>query len=140
MSSYISLPNYLSTVEQRYQLVAKRCEKCGALFFPPRLICVECDHQKMEKVKLSGNGTILTYTIIAKGGSPTEFDDLQSMTGDYAVGLVELEEGPHVIAQMTYCDPKSLKIGQKVRAVFRILYEQEGVVRYSYKFTPVSSD
>jgi uncharacterized OB-fold protein len=61
------------------------------------------------------------------------------MTGDYAVGLVELEEGPQVIAQMTYCDPKSLKIGQKVKAVFRILYEQEGVVRYSYKFAPVPS-
>ena len=36
MSSYISLPNYLSTAEQRYRLVAKKCEKCGTLFFPPR--------------------------------------------------------------------------------------------------------
>ena len=137
MSSYISLPSYLHTVEQRYRLIGKKCEKCGTLFFPPRLVCTKCGHQKMEKVKLSGNGTILTYTIIAKGGSPTEFDDLQNTTGDYAVALMELEEGPHVIAQMTYCNPKSLKIGQKVKAVFRILYEQEGVVRYSYKFEPV---
>lgn len=138
MGSYISLPSYLNTVEQRYRLVGKKCGKCGTLFFPPRLVCTECGHQKMEKVKLSGDGMILTYTIIAKGGSPTEFDDLQSMTGDYAVGLVELDEGPKVITQMTYCNPKELKIGQKVKASFRILYEQEGVVRYSYKFTPVT--
>jgi uncharacterized OB-fold protein len=38
---------------------------------------------------------------------------------------------------MTYCEPKDLKIGQKVRAVIRALYEQEGVIRYSYKFTPI---
>lgn len=137
MGSYISLPSYLNTVDQRYRLVGKKCEKCGTLFFPPRLVCTECGHQKMEKVHLSGKGTILTYTIIARGGSPTEFDDLQNMTGDYGVALVALDEGSQVIAQMTYCNPKDLKIGQKVKAVFRILYEQEGVVRYSYKFTPV---
>lgn len=138
MGSYISLPSYLNTVEQRYRLGGKRCEKCGAIFFPPRLICSECGHKRMQKIKLSGNGTVLTYTVIAKGAGPTEFDDLQNMTGDYAVALVELEEGPTVVGQMAYCDPKDLKIGQKVRAVVRVLYEQEGVVRYSYKFTPIT--
>jgi uncharacterized OB-fold protein len=137
MGSYISLPSYLNTIEQRYRLVGKRCEECGAIFFPPRLICLECGHKRMEKIPLSGNGTILTYTVIAKGAGPTEFDDLQNMTGDYAVALVELAEGPKVVGQMTYCEPKDLKIGQKVRAVIRALYEQEGVIRYSYKFTPI---
>jgi uncharacterized OB-fold protein len=137
MGSYISLPSYLNTVEQRYRLVGKRCKKCGTIFFPPRLICFECGHGKMEKIKLGGDGTILTYTVIAKGGAPTEFDDLQNMAGDYAVALVELEEGPKITGQMTYCEPRDLKIGQKVKAVFRVLYEQEGVVRYSYKFKPI---
>ena len=101
MGSYISLPSYLNTVEQRYRLVGKRCEKCGTIFFPPRLICLECGHGKMERVKLRGGGTILTYTVIAKGGAPTEFDDLQNMTGEYAVALVKLEEGPTITGQMT---------------------------------------
>ena len=137
MGSYISLPSYLNTIEQRYRLVGKRCEECGAIFFPPRLICLECDHNRMQKIKLRGNGTILTYTVIAKGTGPTEFDDLQNMTGDYAVALVELDEGPMIVGQMTYCEPKDLKIGLKVKAVVRVLYEQEGVLRYSYKFTPI---
>jgi uncharacterized OB-fold protein len=138
MGSYISLPSYLNTVDQRYRLVGKSCEGCGAILFPPRLICLECGQRKMEDIKLSGNGTILTYTVIARGGGPTEFDDLQNMTGDYAVALVELQEGPRVVGQMTYCEPTDLKIGQKVKAVFRVLYEQEGVIRYSYKFQPVA--
>lgn len=138
MGSYISLPNYLNTVEQRYRLVGKRCQGCGTIFFPPRLICLECGQRKMEDIKLSGNGTILTYTVIARGGGPTEFDDLQNMTGDYAVALVALQEGPRVVGQMAYCEPRDLKIGQKVKAVFRVLYEQEGVIRYSYKFQPIT--
>jgi len=73
MGSYISLPSYLNTVDQRYRLVGKSCEGCGAILFPPRLICLECGQRKMEDIKLSGNGTILTYTVIARGGGPTEF-------------------------------------------------------------------
>jgi uncharacterized OB-fold protein len=38
------------------------------------------------------------------------------------------------MGQMTDCDPHRLEIGMAVRATIRRLYEQEGVIRYGYKF------
>ena len=140
MTSYVSIPQYSNTIDQRYRLIAKKCRSCGAVNFPPRQTCLECGYSDFEDVKLSGRGKIYTFTIIGKGGAPTEFDDLQNMTGEYAVAIIELEEGPKVVAQLTDChpNPNEIKIGMEVKAVIRRLYEQERIIRYGYKFKPIT--
>lgn len=62
------------------------------------------------------------------------------MTGAYAIAIVELREGPRIIGQLTDIDPKpeNLQIGMGVKAIIRRIYDQEGVIRYSFKFKPVS--
>ena len=58
------------------------------------------------------------------------------MTGEFAVALIRLAEGPLIVGQMTDCDPHQLEIGTPVTMVTRRLYEQDGVLRYGYKFKP----
>jgi uncharacterized OB-fold protein len=134
MTSYISLPRYVQTIDQRYALVGRRCRSCERVTFPPKTMCPGCGGRDFDGTRLSGRGRIYSYTIISRGGAPTEFDHQQRMTGEFAVALVELEEGPKVMGQMTDCDPHRLEIGMAVRATIRRLYEQEGVIRYGYKF------
>ncbi len=140
MTAYVTLPAYVSTIDQRYRLIGKKCIKCGFIIFPPRLICPECGSTELEDFKLSGKGKIYTYTVIAKGSGPSEFDDQQNMSGSYVVAVVKLEEGPLMVAQFTDCepDPEKLEIGMEVEAVIRRLYEQEGITRYGYKFRPTA--
>ena len=88
-------------------------------------------------MQMSGRGEIFTYTILARGGAPTEFDDQQNMTGEFAVAVIELEEGPRIMGQITGVDPRNLSVGMKMEAVLRRLYVQEDIVRYGYKFKPV---
>jgi uncharacterized OB-fold protein len=136
MTSYTPIPSYLKTIPQRYGLIGKRCGGCGAINFPPRETCLECGGSRFEDVKLSGRGKIYTFTIIGRGGAPTEFEDQQKMAGEYAVAIIELEEGPKVVAQLTdrHPSPEEIKIEMEVKAVIRRLYEQEGVIRYGFKF------
>lgn len=47
---------------------------------------------------------------------------------------MELEEGPRIVAQLVDCNLEMLKIGVPVELVFRKIYEDEGVVRYGFKF------
>jgi uncharacterized OB-fold protein len=136
MTSYISLPRYLKTIDQRYGLKAGRCRSCGRVAFPPKSACPGCGGKTFDEERLSGRGRIHSYTIISRGGAPTEFDHQQKMTGEFAVALVELEEGPRIMGQMTDCDPHRTEIGMEVKATLRKLYEQEGVIRYGYKFRP----
>lgn len=135
MGAHISIPMYQRAVPQRYRLVGQRCLACGKINFPPKAVCKYCKQgTSFEDVQLSGKGTIYSYTIIAGGGAPPEFAAEARCKGSYPVLIVELEEGPRVIAQMVDPPEEGISIGMPVKAVFRRIYEEEGVIRYGYKF------
>ena len=134
--AYVSLPAYLGEKKARYRLVGERCTECGRVHFPPREACLACGAQSWVDVPLNRTGTVYAYTIIGKGAAPSEFLEQQVAVGEYATAIVELSEGPRVAAMMTDVDPKQVRIGMPVRAVFRRIYAQEGVTRYGFKFTP----
>ena len=54
----------------------------------------------------------------------------------YAVGIIELDEGAKITAQIVDCDVNELNIGDEVEVVFRKIREdgKEGVISYGYKF------
>lgn len=134
--AYVPLPGYLEAVDARYRLVAGRCVGCGHLHFPPRPTCLSCGHPAFDPEPLSGKGEVHAATVIARGSAPAEFREQQDVMGEYAVALVQLQEGPRIVAQMTDCDPAEAAIGTPVEATLRRIYRQEGVVRYGYKFRP----
>lgn len=139
MGAYLSVPSYLGSIRERYRLLATRCVECDHLQFPPRAVCLKCGERNFEREPLSGKGEVYARTVISRGSAPTEFREQQDLVGEYGVCLVQLEEGPRIITQMTDCEPHDLEIGMPVEVVFRRIYRQEGVVRHGYKFRPVSS-
>jgi uncharacterized OB-fold protein len=58
------------------------------------------------------------------------------------MGIVELDEGPRVTAQLVDLDKDEVEIGMPVEVRFRKLGEasESGVVHYGYKFGPVVSE
>jgi hypothetical protein len=86
----------------------------------------------LEKTKLADNGKVVTYTIIRV--PPSQFKD----QAPYAVGIVEMEDGVKLTAQIVDCDFEDMKIGMPVKIEFRKLYEegQSGILCYGYKFVP----
>ena len=117
---------------ERYRMEAGKCNKCGAIHFPSRLICPECGHKEFNTVRLSGKGELATYTIIRI--APSGFGDL----APYAMGIVKLEEGINVMGQITDCNPEELKIGDKLSTQFRRINEEgkTGMIQYAFKFVP----
>ncbi len=138
MTSYFSLPMYAANVDQRLRIIAGKCADCGTLAYPQRPVCIKCGGDKFVDRQLSGEGSLYTFTVVADGGAPAEFDDQQTMTGDIISGVVELDEGPRIMVQITDADPDALEIGTRMRAVVRRLYDQEGILRYGAKFVPVT--
>jgi len=123
-------------IPQRYNLIGKKCTVCNRIFFPQREVCPYCRRKslgKMEEVKLSGKGTIITYTIIHS--PPSKFENQIP----YAMAIVELDEGPRITAQITDCDIEKIEIGMRVEAAFRRIQDDgyTGAIYYGYKFRPV---
>jgi len=136
--AHVSVPMYWRTIPERYRLVGRKCKACGALSFPPKGICPHClKSSEFEDARLSGRGRVHTYAIVGAGGAPPEFAAQERATGSYPIAIVELEEGPRVIGQLADVDPSGIRIGMAVQAEIRRIYEEEGVVRYGFKFVPV---
>lgn len=123
-------------IPQRYNLIGNKCGSCGRVFFPPRESCPYCRRKsigKMQDLKFSGKGEIVTYTIIHAG--PENF----KKQVPYPIAIIKLEEGPRLTAQIVDCDIDDVKIGMKVKSTFRRIQEDgyTGAIYYGYKFKPL---
>jgi len=129
----IGSPRYWREIPQRYRYEAARCNSCGKIHFPPRLVCSGCRGQEFTKVTLADTGTVETFTVIHV--APTGFGDQVP----YAVGIIKLEDGVKLTAQIVDADLSSLAIGTRVKREFRRLQQdgESGVISYGYKFVPV---
>lgn len=128
----ISPMRYWRETPQRYRLEAGQCTGCGKIYFPPRRVCAACRGREFQLVTLSDRGKILTYTVIRV--APRQFADHVP----YAVGIVELNDGVRLTAQIVDCDPDALTIGQQVRLEFRRIQAdgEAGILCYGYKCVP----
>jgi uncharacterized OB-fold protein len=120
--------------DQRYRLEGAACTHCGAKFFPPRQVCTECKSRNLQPYQFSGHGELYSFTTLYQ--APLGFEG----GVPYAVGMIKLDEGPMIEAQLTDVNPADLKIGQRVEMVTRKLRElgEEGLIVYGYKFRPVN--
>lgn len=86
----------------------------------------------MEEVQLSGRGKVISWTIVRNPPSGFEYYK------PYPLALIELEEGPIVLAQLTDVDPEEITFGMEVEMVTRKIREfnEDGIILYGYKFRP----
>jgi uncharacterized OB-fold protein len=74
----------------------------------------------MEWAQLSGRGKLVAFTVIGVGPIPM-LEAGYNRDNPYCAGIVEVEEGPRVSAQILGVDvgdPKNIKIGTPVTAEF----------------------
>lgn len=90
------------------RFLIKRCTACNEPHYFPRAICPFCFSDKTEWQDSKGEGVIYSYSLMRK-----------SPTGPYAVGYVTLDEGPSLLTNFVDCDLSTLKIGQRVKVVFK---------------------
>ena len=125
-----SVPLYWRLRESKYMIVGSKCGTCESLYFPPRNFCPGCRREgKIEPFKFSGEGRIVSYTIIRT--APGGFERMVP----YAVAIVKLKEGPSISGQIVG-NLEDVEIGSKVTPVFRRMYEDgsEGLIHYGFKF------
>lgn len=90
------------------KFLIKRCTACKEPHYFPRAICPFCDSGETVWEESKGEGVIYSYSLMRK-----------SPTGPFAVGYVALDEGPSLLTNFVDTDLSALKIGQRVRLVWK---------------------
>ncbi|MGH7071746.1 MAG: Zn-ribbon domain-containing OB-fold protein [Acetobacteraceae bacterium] len=88
-------------------LLLRRCADCGRPHHYPRALCPFCFSDRSEWEPASGAGTIYTFSVMRRAAVP------------YAIAYVTLEEGPTMLTNIVDCDFDEIRIGMKVRVVFK---------------------
>jgi len=109
------------------RLVVQKCTDCGRLIFYPRPLCINCFSDQLEWQEVSGKGEVHTFSVI-HAAPLVGFEEEMP----YILAVVQLEEGPFMMANIRNCDPDNVRVGLKVNVIFE---ERDG--RAIPQFVPI---
>lgn len=102
------------------KLMGSHCTICNKDFLPPRAICPNCHNDQLTWVEFSGKAKLAAFTSIYI--APTAMIEAgYGRDNPYLAGVVELEEGVKISAQILGLDankPEEVKIGTTLEAEF----------------------
>lgn len=102
-----------------------QCKKCGQKFFPPQGDCPNCLESNMNWIPLSGEGELLTCTmIVVKPSTYSHYDN-------YIVGIAQMKEGVRVLGWLKIDDPAKIKPKMKVHLT-TVKREPEHFITYEF--------
>lgn len=97
---------------RRHELMLQRCNNCKSYIFYPRAVCPTCMSDELAWEKVSGQGSVYSYTVVHR--APAAFaDDVP-----YVVAIIQLAEGPRMLSHVIKCPPAQVRIGMPVQVVF----------------------
>jgi len=123
---------FFQEIKKNGKIMGAKCRRCGIVYVPPRMYCERCFAKLQEWVRVSSRGTVYTYTVAhidlngAKLKEPTIYAMIKIDGTDG--GLIHKLEG---------VDPREVKIGMKVEAVFKPKEKREGSINDIRYFKPV---
>jgi uncharacterized OB-fold protein len=79
------------------RLAASRCSTCGARACPPATVCATCLGTDLEQTAISGAGVLYAYTVVHVAPAGRDVP--------YAVGYVDLDDGPRVFVALDVARP-----------------------------------
>ncbi|HVX20573.1 MAG TPA: Zn-ribbon domain-containing OB-fold protein [Acidimicrobiales bacterium] len=93
---------------RRGELLLQFCPRCRRYQHYPRSACTRCLGPATWR-PASGRGTVYSYSVVRQNRMPP-FDQLVP----YVLAVVELDEGPRLLGNVTGCDVERVAVGLPV--------------------------
>jgi uncharacterized protein len=100
-----------------HHLLIQHCTSCGTLRHPPLPACAVCGSLEWDSVESSGRGTVYSYVVV-------HYPQVAAFEYPLPIGLIELEEGTRVVANLGGVALDDITVGMPVRAEF-VDYDEE---------------
>jgi acetyl-CoA C-acetyltransferase len=132
----MGLTTYLSGLRQG-KITASRCSKCSRVMIPPRTFCELCNlHPVHDYCELQDTGTVMSFT-----KSHVNWDSSMLPDGQVNVFAVIAIDGAFenmgLVHRLKEIGPDDVKIGMKVKAVWKKEKDREGSILDIEHFRPL---
>ena len=131
----VAIGRYLAELKAG-QIMGRACHKCRRIMIPPRMFCELCFRPTDEWIPLEDTGTVNTFSIVH-----VNLDASRRKKGDPPLlpAVIEIDgasKGMGIMHMLGEVDPKDVKIGMKVKAVWKSEEEREGAITDILYFKP----
>jgi len=101
---------YWEAMNER-KLIFQKCASCATVRYPVGPLCPQCHSFEAQWITSSGIGTVFSFTIVRHQTHP-------AFPVPYQIVLVEMQEGPRVVARVDSLDGVTAEIGTIVSVEF----------------------
>lgn len=115
---------------KEHELRLQRCADCDKAYFYPRSLCPHCWSDNVQWERMSGRGTVYTYTIVRRAPHRAFTDDVP-----FVIAVVELEEGPRMPVNLVDCPVDNVYVEMAVEIVYEDINDEITMPR----FRPIGS-
>jgi len=123
---------FLIELRDNERIMGTRCPACNLVYVPARSVCRDCFGMLSEWVEVGRRGTLLTYAVAYQP------NPVQPWEPPVAYGIVQLDGADtgfvHMLGEV---DPEQLKVGMKVKAVFKVKKERQASILDIKYFKPL---
>ncbi|HAR97445.1 MAG TPA: hypothetical protein DCS11_00785 [Syntrophus sp. (in: bacteria)] len=119
---------FFQEIKQNRRFVGIRCNGCGKVYVPPRRVCGPCFQELTELVALSDTGVITAFSVV-------NYPFIDPNTGaqrpiPYTYGYIKLDGADNIFSHIiNETDLSKIKVGMKVRAIFKDTAEMQGNIQ-----------
>ena len=119
---------FFQEIREKRRFIGIRCPKCGKVRVPPRRLCGPCFEPLDELVPLSDQGILVAFSVV-------NYPFIDPATGvqrpiPYTYGYINLDGSDNIFSHIiNETDVSKIKVGMKVRAVFKEPADMEGNIR-----------
>lgn len=130
---------FFQEIRERRRFLGIRCPTCGKVMVPPRRICGPCFQEMHELVPLPDTGTLTAFSIV-------NYPFIDPATGlprpiPYTYGYIRIDGSDNIFSHIiNETDPEKIRVGAKVRAVFKEPWEMKGNIEDIRYFEMIDRD
>ena len=99
--------HFYEVLREQSKLITTKCVDCGAVLWPPRVVCRECLSDNLEWVDLPEEGTISSFSVSVAGVAP-------QFKPPVIYSVIDFENGVRIVSPIVDTDPEDIEVGKKV--------------------------
>jgi uncharacterized OB-fold protein len=122
------------------RIIAKTCNKCHRIMIPPRMFCELCWRPSDEWVYVKDTGVVQTFAISHVDWKAGRLD-IAGGQRPYTPAVIAIDgasSGMGILHLLEEVDPKDIKIGMRVQAVWKPAKERTGSITDIRFFKPIA--
>jgi len=132
----VAISRYLKELKNG-QIIAKECRECNRIMLPPRMFCELCFRPSGVWVFVQDSGVVNTFSICHVHWDASRVKEDEK---PYLPAVIEIDgasTGMGIMHLLGEVEPEQIKIGMKVKAVWKPENERTGSVTDIKYFKPL---